>query len=103
MTIIPDTNEARSHSILTSLIPTGKANAMPMRFLAKLMETETYSVREEVLKARTDGILICSCQNGYYFPEDLGELQDYYQRRRGYIRTAQAAFSPFQNAVACRR
>ena len=70
-----------------------------MTALAKLTGLSSPDVRQMVLNARTEGLLVCSCDEGYYFPKNEGELTDYIRRRRKYIRTAQIALQPFENTL----
>ena len=102
MTIIPDTEKARSYTFLTDAIPYGKKDAVSMRELSHRLQKEESKLRDLVTMARIDGILLCSGNEGYYFPDNEDELQDYITKRRAYIKTARAAFEAFERAN-CKR
>lgn len=92
---IPDTEHARTYSFLTDLIPIGMKNAVSMKDLSRIMGLHEQELRAYILNARKAGILICSGDQGYYFPEDLKELRNYVRRRQKYIKTASVALRPF--------
>ena len=98
-------NEAQSKQFqpLIDLIPTGKREAVSMDDLSKLMGLPSPDVRQMVLDARKTGVLICSAEVGYYFPEDGDELKEYVFRRRKYIRTATSALRPFEDTLKERK
>lgn len=81
---------------LTEYIPTGRANAIPMKTLAALLKVDERAVRLLVQKAREQGAPICSeweNNGGYYLPADLQEAERYYIKQKARIRTAQAALN----------
>lgn len=82
--------------IMLEMIPTGKQDAVSMTNLSKMLKLPSSDVRLLILKARIKGVLICSGDAGYYFPENEGELKEYANRRRKYIRTANDALKPFE-------
>ena len=84
---------------LTELIPIGKREAVSMTDLSKLIGLPSSEVRQMILNARTIGVLICSGDEGYYFPKDDDELKEYVRRRRKYIRTANVALKPFETSL----
>lgn len=81
---------------LIDMIPTRKKEAISMSDMATLSGYTTAIIRQEVLNARQIGVLICSCDQGYYFPADRHELNDYTRRRGRYVNTAIIALSPFK-------
>ena len=84
---------------LIDLIPMGRREAVSMTDLSKLIGLPSSDVRLMILNARKIGILICSGDEGYYFPKDDDELKEYRNRRRKYIRTATIALKPFEDAL----
>lgn len=68
---------------ILSVIPTGRENAISMREIAAVLGLDsTRLVRKLINEARTDGALICSGDNGYWFPANLEEVRDSYLRSR---------------------
>ena len=81
---------------LVELIPTGRANAIPMRDLATLLNISQRAVRVIVQRARGLGSPICSeweNRGGYYFPADEHEARSYLRQQRARIRSANAALN----------
>ena len=85
--------------VLTELIPVGKREAISMTDLSKLTGLPSSDVRLLILNARKHDVLICSGDEGYYFPKDNDELIEYVRRRRKYIRTAKVALKPFEASL----
>ncbi len=84
---------------LIDLIPTGQCEAISMTDLARLTGIPSADIRQQVLNARRIGVLICSGDEGYYFPGDTDELIDYVVRRKQYIGTAHEALQPFEDVL----
>jgi hypothetical protein len=80
---------------LIDLIPTGQYEAVSMTDLARMSGLPSADIRQQVLNARLKGVLICSGEQGYYFPGSYEELTDYVFRRYKYIQTATFALLPF--------
>lgn len=81
---------------LVELIPTGRANAIPMRDLATLLNISQRAVRVIVQRARELGSPICSeweNRGGYYFPADEREARSYLRQQRARIKSANAALN----------
>ena len=97
--IVNDEKLKKKYEFLTNLIPVGKREAVSMGTLSKLIGLPTSDVRLIVLNARKNGFLICSGDEGYYFPIDDDELNEYINRRKKYIRTASIALHPFRKAL----
>lgn len=77
----PDQGEALAEKVY-SLIPEGKIRAIPMSFLASLLNTNERETRRAVLMARMHGKIICGTSEGYFKPESDEELLDYYHKAR---------------------
>ena len=64
------------------MIPTGKDNAISMRLLASLAGMSERELRRTLASARiNENEIICTCDDGYFFPETLEECRDYYKAR----------------------
>jgi hypothetical protein len=98
--ISPVINElSKQFPFLSELIPIGKHEAISMTDLSKLIGLPPSDVRLMILNARKIGVLICSGDEGYYFPKNDDELKEYVRRRRKYIRTAKIALKPFEASL----
>lgn len=64
---------------LLNLIPLGRENAIPQSVLAELLKVQVSALKSYVLSARLNGYFVIGDQNGYYRPETLAEMVDYYQ------------------------
>lgn len=84
---------------LTDSIPTGRAAAVSMAYLAKITGLRQRELRREIEKARIDGILICSCETGYFMPETLLELRAYAIRAGSRIKTGRKCLVPFLQEI----
>lgn len=87
--------QSQEFQSLIELIPIGKGEAVSMKTLSKLLGLPSSDVRLMILNARKKGVLICSGDEGYYFPKNEDELKEYRNRRRKYIKTASIALRPF--------
>lgn len=63
---------ARARTAARSILPTGRANAMPRADLAAFMGTSDREARRVVEELRRDGAIIVNAQDGrgYYIPDD---------------------------------
>lgn len=84
---------------LTDRIPAGKADAVSMAHLARVMGMEPRELRLAVEQARRAGILICSCEKGYFMPETIQELKAHAQRMGARIRTGRDCLRPFLKEI----
>ena len=71
-------------------MPMGRENAVPMRYIAVILNMSEREVRSIVNEARLAGHMIVGDDNGYYLPETDGELLDYYFRLRSRANTTQS-------------
>lgn len=81
---------------LTEFIPTGRANAIPMKDLATLLNVDARTVRALVQRAREQGAPICSeweHNGGYYMPADKYEAESYLRQQQSRIKSARAALN----------
>lgn len=75
---------------IVSCMPMGRENAVPMRYIAVILNMSEREVRSTVNEARLAGHMIVGDDNGYYLPETDGELLDYYFRLRSHANTTQS-------------
>lgn len=59
------------------LIPIGRSNAIPMKQLAFLLGVAPRDIRQAILDARLDGVIVCSGMEGYFFPETVDEMLEF--------------------------
>ena len=81
---------------LTEFIPIGRANAIPMKDLAALLNISERTLRLLVQKAREQGAPICSeweNRGGYYMPADTYEARRYLRQQKARIRSAKEALN----------
>lgn len=78
----------------------GKENAISMADLAEVMNIPERSLRLEILQARINGDLICSCDRGYFLPESVDDIREYVISRKAYLKTAGKALKPFIKAIS---
>lgn len=75
---------------IVSCMPMGRENAVPMRYIAVILNMSEREVRSAVNEARLAGHMIIGDDFGYYLPETDGELLDYYFRLRSHANTTQS-------------
>ncbi len=80
---------------LTDSIPAGRADAVSMAYLAKINRMTEREVRKAIEQARRAGILICSCENGYFMPETMQEIKAHVHRAGSRIKTGRECLEPF--------
>ena len=84
---------------ISDFLLTGKRNAISMADLSHIVNIPERSLRLEILQARIDGELICSCDRGYFLPESVDDIREYVISRKAYLKTAGKALKPFVNAI----
>lgn len=84
---------------IADFLLTGKKNAISMADLAHVVNIPERSLRLEILQARINGELICSCENGYFLPESVDDIRAYVISRKAFIKTASKALKPFIRAI----
>ena len=85
---------------ITDFIPIGKENATSMTDLAHIANVPERSLRAEILRARINGELICSCDRGYFLPESVDDIKEYVVSRKAFLKTAGKALKPFVKAIS---
>lgn len=67
---------------ITSYIPTSKESAVSREMLCEWTGLSDRKVRQNIEKARREGVMILCFGQGYYISEDINELQKYYAQER---------------------
>ena len=70
----------KSYNDLLGFISVGRENAISLTDLSNLSGISPREVKRQIMFARKDGIIVCSGDEGYFKPENLAELADYYKR-----------------------
>ncbi len=65
----------------------GRDNAIRCQDLAYYLDFEETEVRKLVSKLRKDGIPICSCQYGYFYPRTYSDVVEVATRFSKYLAT----------------
>ena len=85
---------------IADLLLVGKENATSMTDLAHIANVPERSLRAEILQARINGELICSCDRGYFLPESVDDIREYVISRKAFLKTAGKALKPFVKAIS---
>ncbi len=72
----------RSYEELLKYIGIGEENAISCISLSIMCGLSERNTQSQVQKARRDGVIICSNEHGYFYPEDNEELRSFYRRLR---------------------
>lgn len=80
-------------SRLLDLIPFGEANAISTKELASLLNCHNRDVTLTVHFLRCKGTVVCSCQQGYFKPENAEELRHFVATMRSRCKHIRAATS----------
>ena len=78
-------------SRLVDLIPFGEANAISTKELASLLNCHNRDVTLTVHFLRCGGTVVCSCQQGYFKPENAEELRHFVATMRSRCKHIRAA------------
>lgn len=70
-------NTSPKWEFLLILIPSGERNAVSMRYLASILTVDEREIRRMIESARRDGLIIATCEDGYFIPETMSELLRY--------------------------
>lgn len=64
---------------LLAILPTGEGNAASTEQIVNFLGLSSDRVlRKLIAKARMDGAVICSCENGYFLPSNRSEIERFY-------------------------
>ena len=74
--------EETKFAFLKDLIPEGINNAVQGKDLEKALKIDTRQRYAMIEDARKAGMIICSCNAGYFRPENPDELLKYYRTAR---------------------
>ena len=67
---------------LMKWIPKGSHDPMTRECLSLMLGMSDRKVRQAIHDARMEGHLIVSTDKGYYIPDDVADLVDYYRKER---------------------
>lgn len=70
----------KSYSILLDYIGTGEGNAVSGDSLSIMSGLSDRERKFQIQKARKDGIIICSNEHGYFYPDNVEEIASFYKR-----------------------
>ena len=73
------TKKETGFEFLTALIPKGKSNAVTGASLDKALDCDTRTRYAVIESARKSGLIICADNSGYYLPETVEEMREYYE------------------------
>lgn len=72
--------DKKCYEPILKLISTGEDNAISLTRLSNVSGREPREVKHLVQQARLDGVLICSTENGYFYPENIEDVASFYKR-----------------------
>jgi len=87
---------SKAANTLLDIIPEGEENAVSMKFLSAICETDERTIRKAIFDLRCSGAIIAGTSAGYYIPVTEQELKDYYTMARS------RALSTFRSLKAVR-
>lgn len=70
----------KSYKAIIKHISKGEDNAISLCDLSSLCGCRERETKLSVQKARLDGIIICSNEHGYFYPENLNDIWAFYKR-----------------------
>lgn len=73
-------NESADLAYILSCIHKGRRNAIKQKDLKRLSGMDERNIRRTIELLRRRGYIIVSDNNGYYFPETVGELESYVKK-----------------------
>ena len=96
MTIVinNDTSPDSPHRTILDHIPSGRMNAVSMRYLATILGTDRRRIRLLIENARIDGNIIAGTDDGLFIPETEAELREYINRTYSRIQTSVRTLNP---------
>lgn len=81
-------------------IPSGKDNAVSMRYLAVILSTDTRKIRSMVHNARISGHVVIGDENGYYKPECEEDLIGWIRKETAALRSKNMALQSARIALS---
>lgn len=67
---------------IIAAVPTGEKSGVSLDSLTLIAGLSSRATRLIIEKLRRGGIVICSSENGYYYPADADELRRYVNKER---------------------
>lgn len=95
----PASSDTQKKHVIMNYIPSGKYNAVSMRYLAMILNTNTRVIRSMVLNARIAGHIIIGDDNGYYLPCYEEDLIGWIQREKAALRSKERALQSALTAL----
>lgn len=80
--------------LLIDSIPTGKENAVKCAELAKIFNCGERDITSSINALRNDGVIVCSCSDGYYRPRDDEDIKSFVRQMQSRAREIQKAVKP---------
>lgn len=69
--------------ILLSILPHGEGNAISGDSIISILGIQSVrSLQKMIARARLSGEVICSCDSGYFLPNDRSEIEKFYKTTR---------------------
>lgn len=78
----------------------GKNNPVYGKTIAEAFGVPSTTIRRMINTARSSGVPICSCQNGYYLTDDRSEIQETINSLRGRIHKMECAILGLEQHMA---
>ena len=92
-----DTYEKKIYTVLKKH-HTGRENAIVSKQLKSLVGTKRSEVCRIVSRLRREGVPICSCNDGYFYPRSYSEVLDVVSRFSQYGSTLKATSSALRSS-----
>lgn len=67
---------------ITQALRAGENNAVSLADMCIISGLDNRSTRQVIENLRRSGVVICSSDNGYFYPADISELKRYVRRER---------------------
>lgn len=94
LSINNDTRPDSPHRTILDRIPSGRDNAVSMRYLASILGRDERQIRHMIENARIDGNIIAGTGAGIFIPETEAELREYVNRTYSHITTSVKTLNP---------
>lgn len=82
---------------LIDYIPTGKENAVKCSKLAEVFGCHERDITMSINTLRNDGVIICSCSDGYYIPRNDEDIKSFVRQMNHRVAEIQKAVKPAED------
>lgn len=72
--------EHKSYEKILKYLSKGEENATSLNELSTVCGYSERDTKHEVLRARKDGVIICSNAHGYFYPDSINDVWLFYKR-----------------------